>query len=65
MVKRFQRSSQVSFPLINPHTMPLGLGILCKACLLFFKIFCGDLLFDVLIIGLFRYTYLWARLMEK
>ena len=30
------------------HTMPLGLGISCKVCLL-----SGDLHFDVLIIGLF------------
>ena len=32
--------------------MPLGLGISCKAGLLFLNIFSGNLFFDVLIIGL-------------
>ena len=67
MLQRFQRSSQVSFPLIDPdlgycyiiwkyllHTMPLRLGISSIACLLFSKTFSGDLLFDVLVIGLFQ-----------
>ena len=36
------------------HTLPLGLGISCKACLLSLKNYSGDLLFDVLILGLFQ-----------
>ena len=38
--------------------MPLGLGISCKACLLYLNILSGDLFFDVLIIGLF-YIYVF------
>ena len=35
------------------HTMPLGLGILCKSYFLFLKKISGGLFFDVLIVELF------------
>ena len=49
----------------NLYTLPLGLGISCKACLLCLNIFSGNLFFDILIIGALRFAYLWARLLEK
>ena len=45
--------------------MPLEFGILCKAGLLFINIFNSNLFFDVLIIGCFRFAYLWTRLLQK
>ena len=36
------------------HTVPLWLGILCKAGLIFLSIFSYNLFFDFLIIGLFK-----------
>ena len=41
------------------HTLLLGLGILCKVCLLFQKNYSGDLFFDVLIIAFF-YIYVFT-----
>ena len=63
-VKRYQSLIQVSFPLIDPglgywyiiwkvNTTNRGSNLkntfcTCKACILFKKIFSGDLLFDIL-----------------
>ena len=46
------------------NTIPLELGVSCKAGLLFLNIFSRGLFFYVLILGSFRFASLWARLME-
>ena len=64
-LKSYQHKWGTEFEKHCLHTLPLGFRISCKVCLLFKKNCSGDLFFDVLIIGFFRFMYLRARLMEK